>query len=174
MCRGGRAGDQITWQRRLKPVLRRWKDQGNCLGAQALRDRRHNPFADLSSRRLSRDDWPWACFCPVCLYTGASMAHRDFTDSIGRHWDVWTVVPAFAERRRVAPAKPPAPDRRRRDASRVPLGSQWANGWLAFSTVGESRRLALYPATWPEMSPEELEALCGRAVPSPRRRRLIE
>ena len=103
------------------------------------------------------------------------MAHREFTDSIGRRWDVWTVVPEFAERRGMSePKPPPVPDRRRREEFRVPLGSEWADGWLAFSTPGERRRLATFPANWDELSPAELEALCKRALPAPHSRRLVE
>ena len=102
------------------------------------------------------------------------MAHREFIDSIGRRWDVWTVIPEFAERRRGAPAELPFVDRRRREEFRVPLGSKWSGGWLAFSTTGERRRLAPYPENWTELSGEELEALCERAVPTRHRRRLVE
>lgn len=104
------------------------------------------------------------------------MAHRQFKDSHGRDWDVWTVVPERAERRSrtVAPEQP-----ERRSAQdheyRVPIGDQWARGWLAFETKGEKRRLAPIPDYW-EVAPEdELERLLERASPIARTpRRLAE
>ena len=102
------------------------------------------------------------------------MAHREFIDSHGRRWDVWTVVPEFAERRRSVSVVPLASDRRQHNEFRVPLSSEWADGWLAFSTADESRRLAPFPANWTELTADELETLCKRALPAARRRRLIE
>lgn len=104
-----------------------------------------------------------------------SMAHREFTDSMGRRWQVWSVVPERAERRRQVSDDDPATDRRKRDEFRVSLGERWARGWLCFESGGEKRRLAPFPAHWDELPAEELEALCSRAVPTLRRpRRLVE
>jgi len=103
------------------------------------------------------------------------MPHREFKDSDGRHWDVWTVVPAFAERRRPGGELPAGvQERRRHDEFRVSLGGKWANGWLAFATQGERRRLLTFPTNWEDLSDAELEALCKRAQPASRRRRLVE
>lgn len=103
------------------------------------------------------------------------MAHREFIDSIGRRWDVWSVVPEFAERRTGQSVEQQVAERRRRDEFRVQLGPEWAKGWLAFSTAGERKRLVPYPPNWIDMSGEQLEALCNLAVPLPqKRRRLIE
>jgi hypothetical protein len=100
------------------------------------------------------------------------MAHRAFRDSQGRTWHVWAVVPEFAERRRRREESAPGfpPERRKQSSYRVPLGEQWARGWLAFETAGEKRRLANYPATWTLMSDEELSSLLGLAVEVPYRR----
>lgn len=102
------------------------------------------------------------------------MAHREFIDSIGRRWDVWTVIPELAERRRAATSEQTFPERRHREEYRVPLGAKWSDGWLAFSTAGERRRLAPYPADWIDMSAEQLEQLCARATLTPHRGRLVE
>ena len=104
------------------------------------------------------------------------MAHREFTDSHGKRWEVWSVLPEYAERRReVNPDEMPAVERRERSEFRVPLGGQWADGWLCFESNSEKRRLAPVPDDWSEMPPDELERLCDLATPTrfpPRR--LIE
>jgi len=103
------------------------------------------------------------------------MAHREFTDSVGRQWQVWKVVPERIERRLADEADDPPVERRRRDEFRVPLGERWIGGWLCFETAGEKRRLAPFPLHWDELPVEELEALCSRAAPARRTtRRLVE
>ena len=103
------------------------------------------------------------------------MAHREFTDSQGIDWEVWTVFPEYAERRRgAAPGKSPTVDRRAHSEFRVPLGSQWADGWLCFKSGTEKRRLAPVPEAWVEMTAPELERLCQSAKPTRASRRLIE
>ena len=75
------------------------------------------------------------------------MSHRAYIDSLGRHWDVWSVHPEYAERRRTPSesSMPVLPERRARNTFRVPLGRTWAAGWLMFETKGEKRRLAPFP-----------------------------
>jgi len=86
------------------------------------------------------------------------------------------VHPEYAERRREPHSEEvPARERRERAEFRVPLGSQWAEGWLCFESINQKRRLAPVPSDWSEMSEGELEQLCETATPSrlpPRR--LIE
>jgi hypothetical protein len=103
------------------------------------------------------------------------MAHREFTDSIGRRWQVWSVFPERVERRQAESSDDPKVERRVRDEFRVPLGGRWASGWLCFETPGEKRRLAPYPEHWDELPDEELNALCAQATPAARSpRRLVE
>jgi hypothetical protein len=107
------------------------------------------------------------------------MPHRVYTDSSGRQWDVWSVNPEYAERRRPTPpgaaALPPARERRAKKGFRVPLGRTWAAGWLVFETSGEKRRLAPFPANWTELSDAELDRLREKAIVTMRpTRRLIE
>ena len=103
------------------------------------------------------------------------MAHREFVDSEGIRWEVWTVFPEYAERRRgPKPGKTPAIDRRGRSEFRVPLGSEWAEGWLCFKSQAEKRRLAPVPDAWADMADAELERLCQSAKPTRPPRRLIE
>lgn len=90
-------------------------------------------------------------------------------------WQVWTVHPSFAERRQGKPAPTSLRlDRRRRKEPRAPIGSQWTNGWLAFETAGEKRRLAAYPEDWETLTDEALEALCRDATKVAPSRRLVE
>src|SRR4051812_1601023 len=107
------------------------------------------------------------------------MAHRTFTDSFGRRWEAWTVMPSRVERRQAPGEATPArgaadQDRRVQREFRVVLGKEWAKGWLAFQTDGEKRRLAPYPEGWLELTDEELEDLCRQATPTTPPRRLIE
>jgi len=44
------------------------------------------------------------------------------------------------------------------------LGGPWANGWLAFETKGEKRRLLRFPDDWSAMSDEGLRELCLHAM----------
>ena len=105
------------------------------------------------------------------------MSHRTFTDSIGRVWEVWSVTPSRVDRRLTTPAgaaspgasaSPELPDagagRLRREEYLVVLAGPWANGWLAFETKGEKRRLLRYPDDWTAMSDEGLRELCLRAM----------
>ena len=87
--------------------------------------------------------------------TSPHMAHRAFQDSDGRRWEVWDVHPASVEPRR---------------AGRIHLPVELREGWLAFQTGGESRRLAPIPATWPSMSDDDLTATLARAPQIPRHR----
>jgi hypothetical protein len=100
------------------------------------------------------------------------MSHRSFIDSVGRHWDVWSVKPDNIERRNETEAAP-ALERRRRREFRVPLGQKWSNGWLAFEANGERRRLAPIPENWIELDDAALEEMCGAAERVSRARRLL-
>jgi hypothetical protein len=93
------------------------------------------------------------------------MAHREFTDTLGRSWNVWSVIPERAERRRHDEDVKGAADRRhsRSREFRVPLGEQWLDGWLAFETKGEKRRLAPIPEEWEQASDEQLYRMLERA-----------
>jgi hypothetical protein len=102
------------------------------------------------------------------------MAHRVFTDSAGRTWDVWTVTPSRAERRLNPDPEWEGSERRRTTEYRILLGGEWVSGWLAFETAGEKRRLAPYPENWAELTAAELEALCARAIRVKPSRRLVE
>jgi len=106
------------------------------------------------------------------------MAHRQFKDAHGRTWDAWTVIPERAERRSSHADADIEVERERRVKEdpefRVPLGPQWTNGWLAFETKGEKRRLAPIPESWESMNDEDIAELCERAQLVTPSRRLAE
>ena len=82
------------------------------------------------------------------------MAVREFTDSKGTEWRVWDVTPEHMH-----------PATRSEDYM-----SNLQDGWLAFESATEKRRLAApYPSDWTSYRIPELEALCARAKAATRR-----
>jgi len=78
------------------------------------------------------------------------MSVREFTDSKNVVWRVWDVTTAQMH-----------PVTKNED-----FMGDLADGWLAFESANEKRRLAApYPADWASMSIPELEALCQQAPP---------
>jgi hypothetical protein len=82
---------------------------------------------------------------------------REFTDSAGREWRAWEVVPGRI--------------RTRSKESERYLG-EFSRGWLAFEALDGSarRRLPTYPDDWRSLSDEGLEALMKRAPEVPTKR----
>jgi hypothetical protein len=107
------------------------------------------------------------------------LAHRTFTDSRGVIWDVWAVAPMLPERRsgvferRRQPRGSPS-RRRAVDASRVRVSAEYAEGWLAFESKHDKRRLAPVPDGWEQFDDVALGRLVEQAAPAGRPRRLIE
>jgi hypothetical protein len=95
------------------------------------------------------------------------MTHRRIQDSEGRKWDIWEVYPSAVERRMSGEhgAIPPKGDveRRSRREYRVVVPQQLQNGWLAFQTGEERRRLAPIPERWATLADAELRELLARA-----------
>jgi hypothetical protein len=121
------------------------------------------------------------------------VAYRAFTDSTGVQWNVWAVVPQWADRRagRTRRTKsideddvdPPVleqrrvPDRRQGlpdQFPRIRLNGGLDGGWLAFESSGERRRLCPIPSDWEEATDVELEQMCRGATPAAAPRRVIE
>ena len=121
------------------------------------------------------------------------MAHRAFTDANGVHWQVWPVIPQWADRRtgrarRFRPTDDPdvdppvleqrrGTDRRRGLPDKIPrvkLTGGLEGGWLAFESPGERRRLSPIPAGWETAPDSELERMCRNSMPAAAPRRLIE
>ncbi len=93
------------------------------------------------------------------------MPIRTFCDDRGRTWWVWTAQPTYVERRMADPPDddPPVIDRRKRREVRIQIGEQWVNGWLAFETDGEKRRLAQFPDDWDRYPERDLAKLLEQA-----------
>jgi hypothetical protein len=77
--------------------------------------------------------------------------HRVFDDFRGNRWHVFAVYPAYASTHRVA------------------LPEAYREGWLAFRSERELRRVAPAPPNWNELSIEELRELCHKAELAPKR-----
>jgi hypothetical protein len=84
------------------------------------------------------------------------MAVREFTDSTGREWRVWDVMPEVIH-----------PQTKTEDY----LAAMYQTGWLVFETKAEDekRRLAEIPLGWSELSSQGLEGLLRRAEVIPPR-----
>lgn len=87
-------------------------------------------------------DSPWRV--DFHLHAAAAMAYREFVDSQGREWRVWSTVPS---------------------APRA-LTSGFERGWLTFESGHELRRHAPIPEGWSELSVQRLELLCRSATPA--------
>src|SRR3712207_749657 len=89
------------------------------------------------------------------------MPVREFTDSAGRTWRVWDVMPESIH-----------PQTKAEDY----LADVYQTGWLVFETKAEDekRRLSLVPLGWSERADEGLEALLRQAdVIPPRKLRAL-
>jgi hypothetical protein len=105
------------------------------------------------------------------------LGHRTFTDSKRVAWEVWEVIPTSRERRLGADDRRPrgTPDRRHTvDFSRVRVSGAYADGWLAFESRHDKRRLTPVPEGWEELDEVALGHLVEQAAPVGRPRRLIE
>jgi hypothetical protein len=94
------------------------------------------------------------------------MTHRKIRDGEGKQWDVWEVYPADVERRMSGEV----PAARRSDGStaerrevKVVVPAALQQGWLAFQSGTERRRLAPIPASWGNLDDDSLIALLVRA-----------
>jgi hypothetical protein len=115
------------------------------------------------------------------------VAHRAFTDASGVEWQVWTVLPQWADRRAGQERRlhtvddpdvdPPVlelrctPERRRGlpdTFPRIKLSSGLTGGWLTFECANERRRLSPIPPAWDTAPNTELERMCRQASPSAR------
>jgi hypothetical protein len=93
------------------------------------------------------------------------MTPRQIRDANGELWIVWQVTP---------------PMRPRRDADTEPIPISWdhrvtipetqrpgySDGWLAFKSATERRRLTPFPKAWEWRSDEELLDLLEQAAPA--------
>jgi hypothetical protein len=78
-------------------------------------------------------------------------AQREFEDARGVRWIAFAVHPSSTR------------------VTRSGLRTQYKNGWLAFDSGVETRRLAPIPPDWAGMSIEDLRSACERAEVAPKR-----
>jgi hypothetical protein len=104
----------------------------------------------VSVRRKLRQDSP-AEYVERRSEESGLGAHREFDDARGVRWMVFAVYPSSA---RVA---------------RAGLRAQFQEGWLAFDSGVETRRLAPIPSDWLDLSDEDLDKVCQRAEVAPKR-----
>ena len=85
------------------------------------------------------------------------MALREFSDSAGTLWTVWSTHPTQVDSSG-ASALGRFMDSLPREISAQPLGvrAAYASGWLTFKTASETRRLAPIPDDWEAASDEGL------------------
>lgn len=94
------------------------------------------------------------------------MTHRKIKDGLGRAWDVWEVYPSAVEQR-MSGEYPAVPDGdgaasgKREVRIRVPSALQ--DGWLAFQSGKDRRRLTPIPERWVMLGDEELVRLLDLA-----------
>ena len=69
------------------------------------------------------------------------MAQREFTDSRGTHWLVWSTMPMTGS----------------------VLAGEMRQGWLTFESDGERRRLVPIPRDWENAANNRLELYCRAA-----------
>jgi hypothetical protein len=74
------------------------------------------------------------------------MGQREFTDSRGRHWLVWSTTPMTGS----------------------VLASEMRQGWLTFDSDSERRRLVPIPRDWENAANDRLELYCRAAQRVPR------
>jgi hypothetical protein len=81
------------------------------------------------------------------------VALREFVDNKGVAWRVWDVTP----------------DKMHPVTARELFLGEYQEGWLAFESAAERRRLSQWPDDWAELPRERLVVLLEQAAPVARR-----
>ena len=104
------------------------------------------------------------------------MASCEFSDERGEVWHVWAVHPDSLERRIADdPHLAPATERRVKRETRIKVTNPlMANGWLAFESRTERRRLAPIPEGWCDMDEGALRELLAQAAIADSSQRLLK
>jgi hypothetical protein len=95
------------------------------------------------------------------------MSHREFTDEDGRTWEVWDVHPSGLESSGSGGLSREVIDLEStvRRLLRLNLPNELREGWLAFRSDEESRRLAPIPSSWVALEDSDLAMLVRTAKP---------
>jgi len=103
------------------------------------------------------------------------MAYREFVDEHGVAWEAWDVFPSHLERRHRRGGWAGGEERRQMDGGpRAQVREEYAQGWLAFQSRDERRRLVPIPPGWSDLDDRALAELCARATVVGEPRRLVE
>jgi phage terminase small subunit len=97
------------------------------------------------------------------------MPHRKVQDEGGRWWDVWDTRPTIIDRRAGRDRRSGgrgAHERRQKTEPRVAVEPQFRDGWLAFQSGTEWRRLAPIPEAWDTLTDRDLLGLLAQAAAS--------
>ena len=94
------------------------------------------------------------------------MTHRKIRGDDGYDWDIWDVIPSIATQALAQERSNRSPEPPRRPAHYT-LPPAFRDGWLAFQSENESRRLAPIPTAWNQLSDAELRQLISEAAVSP-------
>lgn len=86
----------------------------------------------------------------------APIAHRIFEDVRGKRWHAFAVQASESM------------------SDRAGLPEEFRQGWLAFESKDELRRVAPIPSNWAELPTDELRLLCHNARSAPRRTHPLE
>ena len=100
------------------------------------------------------------------LRHGNGMTHRKIRGDDGNDWDIWDVIPSIAAQALAQERSHRSPEPPRRPAHYT-LPPAFRDGWLAFQSENESRRLAPIPTAWNQLSDAELRHLISEAAVSP-------
>jgi hypothetical protein len=103
------------------------------------------------------------------------VSHRTFIDRNGTSWEVWDVIPGWANRRARYDRRSASRESDRRGAEGRWLGVRpdLADGWLCFRAGGEKRRLAPIPDGWESLTDERLAELVTDATAAPTQSRRV-
>lgn len=95
------------------------------------------------------------------------MSHREFLDEDGKSWEVWDVRPSAVESSTSTDGGGELADLERHVQQLVKLNlpTELREGWLAFRSSEESRRLAPIPQRWVAMDDQDLALLVRAAKP---------
>ena len=76
------------------------------------------------------------------MHLSGGMPVREFVDSTGALWRVWSTIPSYGRA----------------------FGDSYSLGWLTFESKHGRRRLSPIPPDWEEAPASRLETLCGQAA----------
>ena len=133
----------------------RLRRRSSCVSPGMISARPPRNASSDSSNRARQHDHEWELAPTV-----QRMPLRNLRDDDGRDWEIWDVIPAAGQNAAVDPA------RHQEEANGKPapfVPPEMRDGWLAFQSSSEWRRLTPIPANWSDRSDAELLVLIAQA-----------